>query len=363
MVRVLMCGPVFSSGGVATHTKYISKHLLCNGVNLILYHFDSSSVNLDFINSSLKIYRRTFGLFIFAFFNRKKYDCIHTQTSGGISSFVSAVTGSIVSKLLQKKLVVTFHNSAKIESLVTKYYYLFTYVLKNTEIMILVSNSQKDTLSKYYPIYSSKMSVIPNGYDSSLFYPQNIGICRQKLGLSIEKKIIVSVGNLLEVKGHKYLIKGMESVIKHRKDIQCYIVGSGILEGKLREQVILAKLQDYIKFVGGKSHDEIPLWINACDVFVLPSLNEGNPTVMFESLGCGKPFIGTKVGGVPEIVSSEDYGLLVEPGDSQNLAEKIGIALGKEWDSVKIIEYSSQFTWKEISNQIVDVYNMVYQKD
>lgn len=84
--------------------------------------------------------------------------------------------------------------------------------------------------------------------------------------------------------------------------------------------------------------------MNACDLFVLPSLSEGNPTVMFECLGCGKPFIGTKVGGIPEIIVSDDYGLLCEPANSEDLAEKILIALDKEWDEEKIRNYAKQFT-------------------
>ena len=77
--------------------------------------------------------------------------------------------------------------------------------------------------------------------------------------------------------------------------------------------------------------------MNACDLFVLPSLNEGNPTVMFEALGCGKPFVGTKVGGVPEVIASDDYGLLVEPADPEDLAEKILVALDREWDREAIL--------------------------
>lgn len=76
--------------------------------------------------------------------------------------------------------------------------------------------------------------------------------------------------------------------------------------------------------------------MNACDVFILPSLSEGNPTVMFECLGCGKPFVGTKVGGIPEIINSEDYSLLCEPANPKELAEKILIALDKGWDNEKI---------------------------
>jgi len=80
------------------------------------------------------------------------------------------------------------------------------------------------------------------------------------------------------------------------------------------------------------------LWINAADIFVLPSLGEGNPTIMFECLGCGKPFVGTTVGGVPEVITSDDYGLLVEPADPKDLARKILMALGREWDREAILQ-------------------------
>ena len=83
--------------------------------------------------------------------------------------------------------------------------------------------------------------------------------------------------------------------------------------------------------------------MNASDLFVLPSLNEGNPTVMFEALGCGKPFVGSKVGGVPEVITSEEYGLLVEPGNSTDLAEKILQAFEEEWNRESILGIAAIF--------------------
>ena len=80
---------------------------------------------------------------------------------------------------------------------------------------------------------------------------------------------------------------------------------------------------------------------------------------MFEVLGCGKPFVGTKVGVVPEIIKSEDYGLLVEPADPKELAEKILIALDKEWDSEKIREYAERFKLENKTKEILEVYEKV----
>jgi glycosyltransferase involved in cell wall biosynthesis len=101
--------------------------------------------------------------------------------------------------------------------------------------------------------------------------------------------------------------------------------------------------------------------MNACDIFVLSSLNEANPTVMFEALGCGKPFIGTKVGGIPEIINSEVYGLLVTPANPDDLKEKILLALDRKWDHEAILKYAEQFTWKEIADEILKIYRIKCQ--
>ena len=69
--------------------------------------------------------------------------------------------------------------------------------------------------------------------------------------------------------------------------------------------------------------DQLNDWIKSCDLFALPSLNEGNPTVIFEAPGCGKPFIGTKVGRIPEVITSGERGLLVDPANPDDLAKKL----------------------------------------
>ena len=119
MVRVLMCGSIASSGGVSTHTRNLIENLSVEGNEILLYNYytnDAYSKNTNF----RKIYRRTFGLFFHILSNRKRYEIIHDQTSGGIFSFVSSITASIASKIVDKKLIVTFHHS-RTEEFVTKY--------------------------------------------------------------------------------------------------------------------------------------------------------------------------------------------------------------------------------------------------
>lgn len=99
--------------------------------------------------------------------------------------------------------------------------------------------------------------------------------------------------------------------------------------------------------------------MNAADLFVLPSLKEGNPTVMFEALGVGLPFVGTTVGGIPEIIISEDYGFLCRPADPGCLAEKILIALDKEWNRLEIQSYAKNFDVKILVKRILHIYEQL----
>lgn len=228
------------------------------------------------------------------------------------------------------------------------------YVLNSANCIITVSNSNLECIKKLD--VKTPVKVIPNGFMSDLFYPKNLEECKKVLELPLNSKIILTAGNLVGIKGHKYLIEAVNEVIKYRKDVLCIIVGDGKLENKLKRQIKRLGLENYVKLVGRRPHDEIPIWMNACDVFVLPSLNEGNPTVMFECLGCGKPVIGTKVGGIPEIITSDDYDLLCEPASSKELAENILIALDKKCNCKKIGKYSKQFTWDNIAEKILQVY-------
>ncbi|MDD4753947.1 MAG: glycosyltransferase [Desulfitobacteriaceae bacterium] len=235
------------------------------------------------------------------------------------------------------------------------------YVLNSADYIITVSNSNLSCIDKLN--VTTPVKVLPNGYKTGLFYPITSDKCREKLNLPLDKKIILNVGWVEKVKGQQYLIDAVRDVINERKDIICIIVGSGELSNKLKSQVESSGLSNYFIFVGPKPHSEIPLWMNACDFFVLPSLNEGNPTVMFECLGCGKPFIGTNVGGIPEIITSEDYGYLVEPANSKDLAEKIVNALNKKWNYEKIALYGAQFTWEDITKEIVEIYEELFTKN
>ena len=111
-------------------------------------------------------------------------------------------------------------------------------------------------------------------------------------------------------------------------------------------------LDSYIEFLGGKQHGEIPHWINASDVLCLPSLNEGYPNILLETIACGVPVVATNVGGVPEIVNSDRIGILVESADPVSLASAlISILREAETDHRKESASNSR-TWVDVAYEM-----------
>lgn len=235
-------------------------------------------------------------------------------------------------------------------------------ILNTADYIITPSKSNYDKLMQL-DISDKKVQVIYNGYGPNSFKRISTNKAKEKLNLPKDKNVILSVGNLELVKGHKYLIEAMKVVIAREKKVTCLIVGSGSQKSNLERLIDRLSLSDCITLAGEKPHNEIPLWMNACDVFVLPSLNEGNPTVMFEVLGCGKPFIGTNVGGIPEIITNEKLGIIVKPEVVNELAGAILTALDKDWDNDFILKYAEQYSWNKIVKRIIGVYNEVLEKD
>ncbi len=300
---------------------------------------------------------KKFSNFILA--NNLEFDLIHAHFT-----WPSGYVGAKLSKRFNVPLVIMAHgyDVYDLPFRGNDWFNRVKFALDSANQVLTVSTVNYSVLTQNLGISKSKVSVIPNGFDPRIFRPMDKTRARQRLGLPQDKRILLNVGNLVPVKGHEHLIKAMVKIIKKRKDVLLVIIGGGPLYKEIKETVRQIGLEKYVSLTKPKPHEEIPLWMNAADLFVLPSLNEGNPTVMFEALGVGLPFVGTAVGGVPEVITSEDYGLLCPPADPECLAEKILIALEKDWDREKIRKYAEQFKWERIAKKVMGVYNGILKE-
>jgi len=270
----------------------------------------------------------------------------------------SGAVATNIKKILGVPVVITEHTHQTLYHALDKKDKYYSNTWHDCDSIIRV-NKKDVPLILNSGIDLSKVHSIANGFDPKKYYPIEKEKARQLLGLPTELKLILTISRLYSEKGQRYLISAIKDIVRVRDDVICYIGGTGPLKQDLEDQISSLNLQKYVKLVGFIPDNQMSLWINAADIFILPSLGEGNPTIMFECLGCGKPFVGTKVGGIPEIITSDRYGLLVDPANSDDLAEKISIALDKEWDQNAIRVYAERYTWEKIASEIMDVYKQV----
>jgi len=203
---------------------------------------------------------------------------------------------------------------------------------------------------------------VPNGFTPAKFSPVRLSQARRRLDLPLDKKIIFALGFLTERKGFRYLIEAMDYVRKTNPNVLCVIGGPGEQKKRLEQKIRQLRLQDSVRLIGAIAHHEVYLWMNACDLFVLPSLSESFGVVQLEAMACGKPVVATYNGGSEEIITSEEYGLLCQPANPKELAEKILLALNKKWDREKILNYVQRFSWRNITEETLQVYENVLRK-
>ena len=172
-----------------------------------------------------------------------------------------------------------------------------------------------------------EITVLRNGVDVGVYRPMNRHEQRARLGLPKEASVILSVGNLVPLKGYGYLVDALPQIIASHPETIIVLIGDGEERLRLRERAGEFGLSGRLWFPGYLPPAEIPAWINAADVFVLPSLSEGLGVVILEAMACGRPVVATRVGGIPEIVEDGRTGFLVAPQQPDQLAERINLLL------------------------------------
>ena len=200
-------------------------------------------------------------------------------------------------------------------------------------------------------IPEAKIQVIANGVDTERFQPVDIKSARKQLGLPEEGPIAVSVGSLIESKGHQLLIAAVAKLAARFPKLRLYVIGEGVYRAKLAELVREKQLQEHVFLLGNRPNEELPLWFGAADLSCLMSSREGWPNVISEALACGTPVLATRIGGIPEIVTSPELGMFVER-DVDSIAAGLEQALTKSWDREEIARRSRSRSWDAVAAEV-----------
>ncbi|HYF48069.1 MAG TPA: glycosyltransferase [Planctomycetota bacterium] len=205
------------------------------------------------------------------------------------------------------------------------------------------------------------IDVVYNGVDRKVFRPIPRTEARRKLKLPVHGKLILCVANLLSIKRHCDLLDAFR-MLRQEIDAKLVLIGEGPLRKQLEELCWELRIAHDVRFVGACAHDSIPLWMNACDLVCLSSANEGLPNVLYEALACGRPVVSTAVGGVPELVSSPEYGRLVKPGDIAGFAAELKDVLGRAWDPQRLAACPQVITWEQSAQRLFGTIQRVHDE-
>lgn len=207
-------------------------------------------------------------------------------------------------------------------------------VLKDANVVLAVSNALKDEIiNTKIPKIEEKTRLHWNAVDVDKFKTTNENKDKfkrelvEEFNIDEDKPIILFVGNIIKRKNVGLLIEAKK---KLKSDANLVIVGDGPLLKQLKEKCereILEGKLDNVFFTGPRRDMENIM--PSCDLLVLPSFTESFGLVLIEALSCGKPVIGSNVGGIKEIIT-EEVGLLIDPYDSQDLANAIDRTLGDD---------------------------------
>jgi len=329
LIESLACGG--AERMLIGHLSYLNRDKF---YNVVSYLYDEEYFLPEILKMGIKAYpihlKNIYQPFramksLISIIKKEKIDIVHTHLFG------ASIYGRIAGKLANARgILTTIHNPDYELQFVFRNRLFFERrrlldrftgnFLNNT--FIAVSKAVKETVEK--SLGFKNIVVIYNSIDVEELKPLNEEeriYVKSNLGIKKNSAVIVIVGRLEEQKGHIFLLEALSQVELKNKDLTLFVLGQGPLEGSLKKIVKYFNIQDKVIFLGNRK--DIRQIVGCADMFVLPSIFEGFGIVLLEGMALKIPCIASDVGGVSEIITNNENGLLVKPASSKALAEAI----------------------------------------
>ena len=291
----------------------------------------------------------------------KRADVVHAH-----NRFIYGLTEVAMVRALNRTLCLTLHNARPMGIGPSTDLFGQAYdesvgriIMRACDGVIGVSQATLDTTLP--EDYDGVKSVVYNGVDEKTFTPGEAGgNWRKRLGIPAGKKIVLCVCRLVEQKGIVFLLEAMHDV-----DAALVLLGRGPLETELASYAAAHRVSEKLFPCTERISDsELVDLYRTADVFVLPSLYEPFGMVIVEAMACGKPVVGTGVGGIPEIIREDTNGLIVPPRNPRALANAINAIIENDAKARrfglagrKIVE--NEFTWQRTAHGYEEFYKRV----
>ncbi|MBD2150111.1 glycosyltransferase family 4 protein [Pseudanabaena sp. FACHB-1277] len=370
-LRVLQIIDDASIGGGQIHVLLLSKYLLSMDIKVTIatasvgWLVEQANI-LDIpvcpIDISNKITWRAFES-IHRLLKIQDFDVIHTH--GGTAGF----WGRLVAKILQhkSKIIHSYHGlhylnifqnrqmRQRLKNILFKTIDQLTLNVTDHIICVCLSDYEKAITANVAS--PSKTSIVNYGIDIVKFsQPINKEISRKIFDIAPTEFIFGNVGRLHEQKGHQYLLKAFAKVSDRARLL---IIGDGDLKDELIKLADDLQISDRITFLGARS--DVHEFLSAIDVFVMPSLWEGQPIALLEALAMGKPCIVSDVDGISEVITNNVNGYLVKPKDIAGLTQAMNQSIDnpevlKQLANSGVNTITEKFLAQNMAKAIADIY-------
>jgi glycosyltransferase involved in cell wall biosynthesis len=215
--------------------------------------------------------------------------------------------------------------------------------------LITVSRALRDKLVGL-GVAAERVEVLRNGVDLDMFRPMDRNAARRELAFN--GRTLISVGNLVPLKGHDIGIRALPGL----PGTALVIVGAGPDRDGLESLARTLGVEDRVRFLGRRMHDELPRLYSASDALVLLSSREGWPNVLLEAMACGTPVVATRVGGIPEVVAEPAAGVLMDGRTPEALVSAVNRLFVHPPQREETRAYAEQFSWDATTEGQLDLF-------
>jgi teichuronic acid biosynthesis glycosyltransferase TuaC len=213
--------------------------------------------------------------------------------------------------------------------------------IRDAAALVAVSAALKQVLIEL-GAPAEKVVVLRNGVETSLFRPP-ADRAADRSALGLKGKTLISVGGLIERKGHHRTIEAMRLL----PGFELIIVGEGPERVRLSMMIDTLGLTDRVHLLGARPHADLPALYGAADASVLASSREGWANVLLESMACGTPVVAASIWGNPEVVRAPEAGVIYEPNTPVGLASGVWRLFAALPERGRTRAYAEAFGWDE----------------
>lgn len=206
---------------------------------------------------------------------------------------------------------------------------------------------------------AKKLHVMRNGVDLERFRPIDRAEARRHVGIPLPNQVLLSVGYLIERKGHDIAIKALSSL---PEEVVLVIAGSGPERENLERLASALGLDNRVQFVGQVANEDLKWWYSAADALVLCSSREGWANVLLEAMACGTPAIATDIWGTPEVIAAPEAGRLMKARTPEALVEAWSDLRRKAPDPAAVRAYAERFSWEATTQAQLRLFGEIVDK-